>query len=276
MNRRMEIFLEVLFISVIFIDAFLLLTSSLMPFRVGSFQNIAYIDLFASVILLFAYLNQMRKHDPKTYLKKNWNFLIIVIPFSFIAINIMGLSPELLILKILNLIKAFALVFAIRQVGKNVDNFVEKSRLVYGFSFFIAVLLASSIAFYLAENGINPNVTNYEDSIWYVIQTITTVGYGDIIPYTQFGRLIGIIAMISAIGITSLLTAATTSSLLDKVRQESDKLSKRNAVFMKNLEKKIDKISEEVADRKDIDVLNQELKKLKSEIIELKEIIEKK
>ncbi|MDZ4171199.1 MAG: ion channel, partial [Methanobacteriaceae archaeon] len=255
----MEIFLEVLFISVIFIDAFLLLTSSLIPFRVGSFQNIAYIDLFASVILLFAYINQMRKHDPKTYLKKNWNFLIIVIPFSFIAINIMGLSPELLILKILNLIKAFALVFAIRQVGKNVDNFVEKSRLVYGFSFFIAVLLASSIAFYLAENGINPNVTNYEDSIWYVIQTITTVGYGDIIPYTQFGRLIGIIAMISAIGITSLLTAATTSSLLDKVRQESDKLSKRNAVFMKNLEKKIDKLSEEVSDRNDIDALKQEL-----------------
>ncbi|MDP1551518.1 MAG: ion channel [Methanobacteriaceae archaeon] len=276
MNRRIEIFLEILFISVIFIDAFLLLTSSLMPFRAGNFQNIAYVDLFASLILLLAYINQMRKNDPKIYLKKNWNFLIVVIPFSFIAINILGFSPDLFILKLLNLVKAIALVFAIRQVGKNVDNFVEKSRLVYGVSFFIAILLTSSIAFYLAENGINPNVTNYEDSIWYVIQTITTVGYGDIVPYTQFGRLIGVIAMISAIGITSLLTAATTSSLLDKVRQESDKLSKRNAVFMKNLEKKIDKISEEVADRKDIDVLNQELKKLKSEIIELKEIIEKK
>jgi voltage-gated potassium channel len=276
MNRRLELLLEILFISVILIDGFLLLTSSLMPFRASSSQIIAYFDLFTSILLLIGYLIQMRKGDPIAYLKKNWNLLIVVIPFYFIALDILGISNNLLIIKVLNLIKVFALFFAIRQVGKYVDEFVEKSKLVYGFSFFLAVLIISSIVFFLAENGINPHVTNFEDSFWFVIQTITTVGYGDIIPYTQTGRLVGVISMLSAIGITSLLTAATTSSLMDKFRKESDKLSKRNSEYVKNLEEKIDNIRYSIPEKENIDNINQDLKEIKSEIKALKELLEKK
>jgi len=56
-----------------------------------------------------------------------------------------------------------------------------------------------------------------------VVQTITTVGYGDVVPITSWGRVVGIIAMVSAIGISSLLTAATTSSLMDKLREDREK-----------------------------------------------------
>lgn len=276
MNRRLELLLEILFISVILIDGFLLLTSSLMPFRASSSQIIAYFDLFTSILLLIGYLILMRKGDPITYLKKNWNLLIVVIPFYFIALDILGISNNLLIIKVLNLIKVFALLFAIRQVGKYVDEFVEKSKLVYGFSFFLVVLIISSIAFFLAENIINPHVTNFEDSFWFVIQTITTVGYGDIIPYTQTGRLVGVISMLSAIGITSLLTAATTSSLMDKFRKESDKLSKRNSEYVKNLEEKIDNIRYSIPEKENIDNINHDLKEIKSEIKALKDLIEKK
>lgn len=277
MNRRLELLLEILFISVILIDGFLLLTSSLLPLKAGTPQNIAYFDLLTSILLLGGYINLMRKNDPRTFLKKNWNFIIVVIPFSFIGLDILGVSgPGLFIIKILNLIKVVALVFAVRQVGKSVDEFVEKSRLVYGFAFFLTVLLLSSIAFFLVESGINPEVTTYEDSLWYVIQTITTVGYGDVVPFTQWGRLIGVIAMISAIGITSLLTAATTSSLMDKFRNESDRLSQKNAEYVKNLEKKIDELNSEITKKKHVDNINQDLMDIKSEIKSLKEIIEKK
>jgi voltage-gated potassium channel len=277
MNRRLQLLLEILFISVIIIDGFLLLTSSLIPFRAGSPQIIAYFDLFTSILLLIGYIIQMRKaKDPKLYLKRNWNLFIVIIPFYFIALDLLGLNSNLLIIKVLNLIKVVALVFAIRQVGKYVDEFVEKSRLLYGFSFFLAVLIISSITFFLAENGVNPHVSNFEDSFWFVIQTITTVGYGDIIPYTQTGRLIGVISMLSAIGITSLLTAATTSSLMDKFRHESDKLSRRNSEYVKNLEEKIEHISNSIPKKENIDNIHQDLNDIKSEIQALKDLLEKK
>ncbi|MDP2836080.1 MAG: ion channel [Methanobacteriaceae archaeon] len=276
MNRRLGLLLEILYISVILIDGFLLLTSSLLPFKMANYQNIAYFDLITSMLLLVGYLVQMQKNEPKAYLKRNWNLVIIVIPFSFIAINILGIDGPFTVLKILNIIKVVALMFAVRQVGRSVDEFVEKSRLIYGVAFFLAVLLISSISFFIVENGINPNVTNYEDSLWYVIQTITTVGYGDVVPYTSLGRVVGVIAMLSAIGISSLLTAATTSSLMDKFRHESDKLSKRNSKYVQNLEKKIDTLNSEIPKKESMDNLHKELKDLKSEIQELKNLLEKK
>ena len=165
---------------------------------------------------------------------------ISIAPFYFVEIVILGMNETLISLKILCLIKIFALTLSARQIGESVDDFVEKSRLIYGFAFFVVVLLFCSVAFFILEKGINPGVNTFEDSFWYIIQTITTVGYGDVVPDTQWGRLIGIITMISAIGITSLLTAATTSSLMDKLREDSEKMAKYSISYFKELEDKID------------------------------------
>jgi voltage-gated potassium channel len=61
---------------------------------------------------------------------------------------------------------------------------------------------------------VNPNVGSVDDALWYIIVTITSVGYGDIVPYTGFGRIIGVIAMLTAILFMSLVTATTTSALV--------------------------------------------------------------
>jgi Ion channel. len=72
------------------------------------------------------------------------------------------------------------------------------------------------------EFPVNPAVNTYEDSLWYVLQTLTTVGYGDIIPVTVLGRLTGVIVMLSAIVATSLITASATSTFIEKFREEQD------------------------------------------------------
>ena len=155
------------------------------------------------------------------------------------------------------------------------DEFVERSRLIYGFAFFVVVLVFCSVAFFLLENGVNPEVKTFEDSFWYIIQTITTVGYGDVVPDTQWGRLIGIIAMISAIGITSLLTAATTSSLMDKLREDREKLAKSSISYIKELEKKIDDLESKMVKEENIKDLKIDLNNIKSEVNEIKGLLTK-
>jgi len=139
MNRKLEMLLEVFFVSLIILDIFLLFISIVVPIRPSSFHNIALFDLFTSISLVFGYLIRMRHKDPLMYLKTNWNGVIAVIPFYFIGLNVLGLFEALILFKILNILKIITLIMAIRQVGKSVDQFVEKSRLVYGFSFFAVV-----------------------------------------------------------------------------------------------------------------------------------------
>ncbi|MGI6482496.1 MAG: ion channel [Methanobacterium sp.] len=273
MNRRLELLLEIIFIIFIFLDGFLLFISIFLPIKPTLFINIVFFDLITSILLLLGYLIKIRGHEKNTYVKQNWNGFISIAPFYFIGIVLLGMNETSIILKILCFIKIFALLFSARQIGRYVDDFVERSRLIYGFAFFVVVLLFCSVAFFMLEKGINPGVNTFEDSFWYIIQTITTVGYGDVVPDTQWGRLIGIIAMISAIGITSLLTAATTSSLMDKLREDREKMAKSSINYFKELENKINDLELNLIKRENIDEIKTDLKNIKAEMNEIKGIL---
>jgi len=57
------------------------------------------------------------------------------------------------------------------------------------------ILLAATALVYVIEKGVNPNIANYFDSLWWGVSTITTIGFGDIVPVTTPGRVIGIVLM---------------------------------------------------------------------------------
>jgi voltage-gated potassium channel Kch len=50
--------------------------------------------------------------------------------------------------------------------------------------------------------------------VWWSTQTVTTVGYGDIVPTTTTGRIVGIIVMLAGIAFAAVLTAVITSSFV--------------------------------------------------------------
>ncbi|HEX3647534.1 MAG TPA: potassium channel family protein [Pseudonocardiaceae bacterium] len=55
--------------------------------------------------------------------------------------------------------------------------------------------------------------------MWWALQTVTTVGYGDVVPTTAFGRVIGAVVMVSSVAFVSVLTAAITSVFVQRARR---------------------------------------------------------
>jgi voltage-gated potassium channel len=53
------------------------------------------------------------------------------------------------------------------------------------------------------------------EGLWYILQTVTTVGYGDVTPADPIGRTIGAIVMLVGIASLSILTALITSSFVE-------------------------------------------------------------
>ena len=53
-------------------------------------------------------------------------------------------------------------------------------------------------------------------AIWWAIQTITTVGYGDVVPTTAVGQVIGGIEMVIGISFIAFLTAGVTSIVIQR------------------------------------------------------------
>ena len=58
--------------------------------------------------------------------------------------------------------------------------------------FFGLVYIGSSILFYFFEHGEKNGPKNFGDALWYTAVTLSTVGYGDYVPVTPGGRIIGI------------------------------------------------------------------------------------
>jgi voltage-gated potassium channel len=80
----------------------------------------------------------------------------------------------------------------------------------------IVILLAlSSVLFYYIELRGQEN-RGFLEALWWSVVTISTVGYGDIVPLSTAGRILGVIVMLSGIGLVSTLTGNLASLLVEQ------------------------------------------------------------
>jgi len=87
----------------------------------------------------------------------------------------------------------------------------------------IGLVAVGSLLVYLAEEH-QGNIQSLWDAVWWSVVTITTVGYGDIVPRSVFGRVVGMFVMLSGITVISLLTATISSVFVAQRIRESQGL----------------------------------------------------
>jgi voltage-gated potassium channel len=63
------------------------------------------------------------------------------------------------------------------------------------------------------------NIRTAQDALWYVIETISTVGYGDQYPVTTAGRIIGTFIIVVGVGIFGTLTGSLANVFLTPKKQ---------------------------------------------------------
>ena len=113
-----------------------------------------------------------------------------------------------------------------------------RARLVaYAASFALMYIYVLSLAVYAAErNAAGATILNYGDSVWWAIETITTVGYGDMIPVTIAGRVYASLLMLGGVVIVGATTATVISYLSEKV-QTVHKKSQEHAAQLNDTHK---------------------------------------
>lgn len=95
---------------------------------------------------------------------------------------------------------------------ERINRAVASGRIVpYLALFTLAVALAAALVVWIFAHG---EFESLGESVWWAAQTITTVGYGDVIPQTGFSKTVAVFVMIFGIAIVSLMTAVVTSAVV--------------------------------------------------------------
>ena len=136
------------------------------------------VELGLTVVFMLEFFTRFgASYDKVGYMRGHWIDLLALIP------TIRGFRLFRLV-RLLRLVRAFAGVY---RALSSVQRVARHKSLVVLFMSWLAVAIICSAAFYLAENGVNPDIHNPMDAFWWGIVTLSTVGYGDISPVTPEG-----------------------------------------------------------------------------------------
>ena len=88
----------------------------------------------------------------------------------------------------------------------------------------LVTLAGGTLVWLLARD----DFASFGAALWWAVQTVTTVGYGDVVPSNTEGRVIGVIVMLSGIGFLTVITAAVTASLIEAARRRLERGSEHD------------------------------------------------
>ena len=107
------------------------------------------------------------------------------------------------------------------------------------------VVGVSGVAMWALDHSEYPNVGR---GIWWALQTITTVGYGDVTPTHVSGRIVAAFVMLWAIAFVAVLVAAITSTFISSVQQRhSAEEAKEEESQERRLEARFDELDQRLS-----------------------------
>lgn len=193
-------------------------------------------DLLLCVVLWIEFFySYNHAADKKHYLKENCLSIWGMFPFYFI------LFRPFRLIKLFHYIK----LFAINHESESLEKFLKRTLLDKILSIAVIFIFFISLLILVVDSQIN----DFATALWYIIVSITATGYGDVVPGTFTGRVIGIIAMFGGVLIFAAITAVISSIYVSKINKVShaDLKSKIDDLTheVEKLNKKIDEIKKE-------------------------------
>lgn len=208
---------------------------------------LSYMDNTVCAVFLVDFFYRLSKAESKLrFMKWGWIDLLASIP----TIDALRWGVGLRILRacrILRGIKSAKLLFEILFQKKVKGAFAS---IIVG-----AVVLTffSAIAMVKVERGHeNANIKTADDSMWWAIVTVTTVGYGDRYPVSPEGRIIAGILMVYGIGLFGTATGYIASKIMDKEKCSNKRIDTIEEVGeeLMELRKLVAQLSEQLKERK--------------------------
>ena len=205
------------------------------------------IDTITVYILFTDYIFNLITYDYK--IKKDSPWVFVAYPFTpFALIDLVSILPSLGLLgagfRILRVLRVFKVLYYSKTFSY-VANVFKNERKTLGYVLIIALayIFVSALAMFAYEPD---TFDNFFEALYWATTALTTVGYGDVYPVTEVGRLISMISSLFGIAVIAMPAGVVTAGFMDEIgrAKELERLEKAKKEG-KNLDEVIEEELEE-------------------------------
>lgn len=208
-------------------------------------QNKVFIcfDIISCICFILDYILRWVTCDIRTKGHSRWSFLIY--PFTPMAIidllsilpTFSIISPTFKIVRVSRLLKIFRVFKFIRYFEPLLIILAvvrkQSKILITVLSLALFYIFITALIMFNAEEDINPETGEYLfnsffDAFYWAACTLTTVGYGDLYPISETGRVISIISSMVGIAIIALPSGIITAGYMDELRTRKEAKKAQN------------------------------------------------
>ena len=195
-------------------------------------DTLIWLDKVSVSVFIVDYLLRWMTADYKFPQRTKWQAFLLY-PFSLFAIvDLLSILPSFVwfnrafkLFRITRLIKILR-IFKFLRYSQNMQilmKVLHKERRILFTVFLIAlayIVVTALIMFNVEESEL---FDNYFHALYWATTTLTTVGYGDIYPSSDIGRVISMFSSIFGVAVIALPSGVITASYLDELRENKKK-----------------------------------------------------
>jgi voltage-gated potassium channel len=179
--------------------------------------HITVLGVFALDYLVEVWLTNNRR----AYMRHEYTSVMIVIAQALFLIPAAASVSSFRVVRAARMLQVVAIFMRWRATaGLSMSDgrvLLKRNAARLAISVACIVWLSSAVGFTLVEDvGANGRLHSFGDALWWATATIATVGYGDVVPITPLGRLIGGFLMVVGVSAFAVLTARFAELLTRK------------------------------------------------------------
>jgi|tagenome__1003787_1003787.scaffolds.fasta_scaffold20987926_4 voltage-gated potassium channel Kch len=190
------------------------------------FHVVLIVDTLCTIAFFSDFLLRLRRAPVKSFYflhQKGWLDLIGSFPFP-----------------VLRLARVFRMLLVYRRLrhdgrqvawGRIIADRAGSALLVAVFLTIVVLQYASMAILWAESNHANANILTASDAAWWSYVTITTVGYGDRYPTTDWGRLVGALLLSTGVGLFAVITGFLANAFLAPRRASATGEAARQAAL---------------------------------------------
>ena len=133
-----------------------------------------------------------------------------------------------------------------RTLEERLQRRIEKLTIIRAVRMVAVVALSLAVIAAIVEWAVDPGIGSFRDSLWWAIVTVTTVGYGDVVPTSTAGRLVGALLMLAGVSAIPIATSLVVSVFISRLQAQQHA---QDAEERQDLVERLDRIEQALLSR---------------------------